>query len=161
METRKDYEIAREELSSEFQISGVKAERSTPAFSTEPMAGSTDKKAWPHFSYTFTFSKNGRMLSEIYNVGADKSEENRGKLMGPAPRREKIPSCSEVLGCLCSEAVSAREASFEDWAEEFGYDSDSIKAKNVYDHCANLWHSLRKILTDEQIATFSQLSSRL
>ena len=43
------------------------------------------------------------------------------------------PKLTGVLDCLASDAASYENAtSFEDWANEFGYDTDSRKAEKTY-----------------------------
>ena len=50
---------------------------------------------------------------------------------GPAIARE--PSAADVLDCLASDAAGYESAgSFEDWASEYGYDTDSRKAERTY-----------------------------
>lgn len=45
------------------------------------------------------------------------------------------PATKDVMQCLLSEADVLNYSSFKDWADEFGYDSDSISAKQTYDAC--------------------------
>ena len=45
----------------------------------------------------------------------------------------KEPTAAEVLDCLASDASGIENArSFEDWASEYGYDTDSRKAERIY-----------------------------
>ena len=37
--------------------------------------------------------------------------------------------------CSLSDALGAKDSSFEDFCSEFGYSDDSIKASNVYEKC--------------------------
>jgi len=51
--------------------------------------------------------------------------------MGAAHTSE--PTASDVLDCLASDASSYKNANgFEDWAGEYGYDTDSRKAEKTY-----------------------------
>lgn len=44
-----------------------------------------------------------------------------------------VPDLRDVLDCLASEAAGYENArTFEDWAEEYGYDTDSRKAERTY-----------------------------
>ena len=45
------------------------------------------------------------------------------------------PQPQDVLNCLLLDADVLNYASFEDWADSFGYDPDSIKALNTYNQC--------------------------
>ena len=45
----------------------------------------------------------------------------------------KPPTLADVLDCLASDASGVENAkSFEDWASEYGYDTDSRKAEKTY-----------------------------
>lgn len=45
------------------------------------------------------------------------------------------PTPDAILYALISDADVLNYSDFEDWAENFGYDSDSIKALKVYQDC--------------------------
>lgn len=60
----------------------------------------------------------------------------------------KRPELKEVLNCLFLDS-SACEACFQDWCSEFGYDTDSIKAKSIYDACLENAFKLKKALGDK------------
>ena len=47
--------------------------------------------------------------------------------------------------------------SFEDWASEYGYDSDSRKAEAVYRACDNIGRTLAQKLTKEEIDILREL----
>lgn len=64
------------------------------------------------------------------------------------------PTAREVLYSLLSEAVDAHENSFSGWCANLGYSDDSIKAKAVYDLCADRWHQLSAVFG---YAAFAQL----
>ena len=50
--------------------------------------------------------------------------------------RPNVPTLTDVLYCLVSDANSIEySVGFEDWASELGYDTDSIKAKAMFDQC--------------------------
>lgn len=53
--------------------------------------------------------------------------------MGPALCRE--PEAVEVLDCLISDSRGVVDEGFEDWADNYGYDSDSRKAERTYLVC--------------------------
>jgi hypothetical protein len=68
--------------------------------------------------------------------------------MGPALTGE--PEAAEVLDSLASDASSFENAAgFEDWASEFGYDTDSRKAERVWDQTEAQTLSLRRFLGDK------------
>lgn len=59
--------------------------------------------------------------------------------------RVKQPKIEDVLHCLISDS-DASEYCFEDWCDNFGYDSDSISARKIYDECLENYHKLKKAL---------------
>jgi hypothetical protein len=67
--------------------------------------------------------------------------------MGPALSHE--PTAREVLSCLIDDAASAEYArSFEEWADELGFDPDSRKAERTYRAVERQSAQLRRFLGD-------------
>jgi len=66
--------------------------------------------------------------------------------MGQAHTDE--PDAAEVLSCLLSDA-SACDQSFEEWASELGYETDSRKAERVYNMCVKQGEKLKLLLGDD------------
>ena len=56
------------------------------------------------------------------------------------------PTAEEVLDCLLSEAYVLDYDSFEDWANDFGFNSDSIKAQDTFHHIRKQSKNLIKLL---------------
>jgi hypothetical protein len=63
--------------------------------------------------------------------------------MGPALESE--PSAADVLACLVSD-VYAGEQTFEDFAYDMGFDTDSRKAEATWRACAKLAPRVRRFL---------------
>jgi hypothetical protein len=59
----------------------------------------------------------------------------------------KDPTAYDVLYCLIADA-SGIDSGFEDWAREFGYDTDSRKAEGIYKTIQDNTKKLRKFLAD-------------
>ncbi len=60
------------------------------------------------------------------------------------------PQLDEVLDCLASDAASIQDgASFEDWAADLGYDTDSRKAERTYQAVKDQAEKLRALLGDD------------
>lgn len=79
-----------------------------------------------------------------------------------AKAKEKYrPDLVDVLGCLLSDASALDHSSFEDWANEFGYDTDSRKAARTYNACVQTGVELREILGIDRFNTLRDLGSRL
>lgn len=61
------------------------------------------------------------------------------------------PTAAEVLECLIDDATGYRNAnSFEDWAENYGYDTDSRAAYRIFEACRRISERLDKFLTPEE-----------
>lgn len=60
---------------------------------------------------------------------------------------KKSPTLAEVLDCLASDASGVDNArSFEDWASEYGYDTDSRKTERTYQICKKQAQELKALL---------------
>ena len=60
---------------------------------------------------------------------------------------KKSPTLADVLACLASDASGVDNArSFEDWASEYGYDTDSRKAEKTYNICVQQAQELKALL---------------
>lgn len=91
-------------------------------FEAHPTSGNPNMQDMPagsrHYVCRFGHEKLPYALSTYYS-------------MGPALERE--PTAEEVLDCLASDAAGWENASgFEDWAGEYGYDTDSRRAERIY-----------------------------
>ena len=60
------------------------------------------------------------------------------------------PKTAEVLDCLASDANGYDNAqSFEDWAGDYGFDTDSRKAERTYKAMAKSADKIRRLLGDD------------
>lgn len=57
----------------------------------------------------------------------------------------KPPKLEEILYCLFLDS-EAHDESFENWCDNLGYNTDSIKAKKSYETCVETYFKLRKAL---------------
>ena len=73
---------------------------------------------------------------------------NQGKYQaGPFITKQlPAPSADDVLECLIIDASVLDYACFEDWAADFGYEEDSIKAEKTYRQCLETALTLRKMI---------------
>ena len=62
------------------------------------------------------------------------------------PRKLPAPKLIDVLYCLVSDASVLDCATFEDWADELGYDTDSRKAEKISDECLKNALALRQYI---------------
>jgi hypothetical protein len=58
------------------------------------------------------------------------------------------PALYEVLYCLSMDAGAIDYASFEEWAEDFGYDTDSRAGEKIYRECLRIALELRAMIGD-------------
>lgn len=56
------------------------------------------------------------------------------------------PELNEVLDCLASDAAGVNGRSFEEWANDYGFDPDSIKAHEIYRACRRTSKNLSRLL---------------
>ncbi len=70
---------------------------------------------------------------------------------------------AEVLAGLCRDGQDASGQSFESWAGDYGYDTDSRKAEDVYRACQKAGDDARKLLSHAPGAVdkLAELASRL
>ncbi|MEK7499295.1 MAG: hypothetical protein AAB649_01675 [Patescibacteria group bacterium] len=60
------------------------------------------------------------------------------------------PSAADVLSCLLSDTSGYDfNDSFEDWCSEYGYDTDSRRAKDIYEKCRKISVKLHRLLDDD------------
>lgn len=65
--------------------------------------------------------------------------------MGPA--HTEPPDFEDLLGCLASDAAGIENNdSFEQWAGDYGYDTDSRKAEEIYNTCQEQAENLKSFL---------------
>lgn len=78
-----------------------------------------------------------------------------------APGAPILPSTRDVLSSFLLDAGALDYASFAEWASEYGYDSDSIKAREAYDYCLTTALALRAALGNDTLEELRQLANEL
>lgn len=132
----------------------------------------------PSLNWRVTFSRNGRTLETDYMQGIghlpgyDHSRKDvdyrryithvveTGNALPPLRDPGKVsrshhvdtPTLADVLHCLLIDAEAIDTGSFEEWAENYGYDTDSRKAEGIYRACLEIGLNLCAILGDELIS---------
>ena len=67
----------------------------------------------------------------------------------------KPPTLHEILYCLLSDSDAIDCACFEDWADSYGYETDSRKAEAIYKACLAIGLKLRQLIDiDEAMRHF-------
>jgi hypothetical protein len=94
--------------------------------------------------------------SVYYTAGGDPEVTPQREIVGdktPKTQYKKInPATLDVLYCLVSDAEAGDFASFEEWAESFGFDSDSRRAESAYRDCLATYLKLRAAIGDDGLA---------
>lgn len=70
------------------------------------------------------------------------------------------PSPAEVLASMAQDGAALLQT-FEDWASEYGYDTDSREAERTYNACADCGRNLRKLLSAADIDKLAEWAGRL
>ena len=66
------------------------------------------------------------------------------------------PTQAGVLYCLLSDADGA-DQNFYDWCSDYGYNTDSLSDRNVYNACCETLNKVRKIFTHSQREALREL----
>ena len=77
-----------------------------------------------------------------------------------AKHQKVSPNPAEVLASAAREGQDA-DQSFESWCSDFGYDTDSMKARACYDACTEDGKKARRVLGAENARKFAELSAQL
>jgi hypothetical protein len=115
---------------------------------------SKDGKPWAHFLWRCTLTRSDARagkLEQEYRMGlahvhtTRRAMESLGieKKTAPTP-----PKAEDVIDSLIMDA-SAIGQTFDDWASEFGYDTDSRQAEKVFHECQDAGARLLKFLGRE------------
>jgi hypothetical protein len=112
------------------------------------LIGETMRDAWKADQWKISFKRGKQELEEMYYTGIGLRKLRKNAIpFGTGSRNsiayaewEKVnklpvkPSSASVLYSLLSDA-RAIDDSFENWSSEYGYDSDSLKAFDIYRQC--------------------------
>lgn len=101
------------------------------------LVGPTKRDNWECDAWRVTFGK----FTTDYFTGIG----HRKAFIKHQEKRPVAPCAAAVLYSLMLDA-EACETSYQDWCDNFGYESDSIKALNAYRACEAIGQELRKTL---------------
>ena len=149
MTEKPDYEVAAEALKTRWDELHLDAAIQASRDSFGAVHVQKDEDGWEHRAFVVLISsplKPGLMFSLNWKQGT-------GIKGNPKPW--------EVLARHCSDGMDAASMTFEDWAENYGYDTDSRKAEALYFDCQTALRHVRNILSSADIEVFANLSSRL
>jgi hypothetical protein len=102
---------------------------------------------WPHFLWRCEIRTMKGAISIEYKMGLGHIFKARNTWDVDKP---KSPTLEAVLHSLVLDS-EAREMSFNDWCDSFGYDNDSIKALGMYQDCCESAKKLNAVYTREEI----------
>lgn len=116
---------------------------------------SDQRAAGVEFDY---FTGTGLRKPVEWKHGAPGYDNGRQPLLGTllyeqwmTSAKPEAPHAADVLRCLTDD-VQACHMSFNDWADTYGYDTDSRKAFKIYEACQESGDKLKKVFTHAQIA---------
>lgn len=141
----------------------VKVDITCTGFSSEPLQAGTEP--WEHDSWEVrVFRPESRVFTTAYHTGI-----GHRVALKPVPKEVTAyprtlhavkwrqdwvkPHPPEVAGVFDSfiRDGEACNQSFEDWADEFGYDKDSRSAEKIYEACKEIGFKMRKLFTHAEI----------
>ena len=102
-----------------------------------------------------TFTDNNPNMTDSANMNHFKSTLRMGKrqmtiIFSQGYGIQGEPTAASVLDCLASDAAGVENArSFEDWCGDYGYDTDSRKAENIFKACEKQAEKLKNFLGDD------------
>lgn len=187
LDNRPEYEIAQENCSSLFVELGIACEISKPfpmvldtwpciAYDMTFIKGNARFKVEYHLgvghvkypntnsllSYRLTLDEEACLRTKQRNPSANmKDKQLEASLAVKLATIQKVqPVPSEVLATVAREGLEVMQQDFEEWASNLGFDSDSIKAKGIYDTCTENYRKLLKILNHEQVEKFADYASQ-
>jgi hypothetical protein len=96
------------------------------------------------------YPKSGKLtISDIediqYALKTGKVHKHVGNSYLPSGKPIPAPDPANVVSSLILDAGAADYAKFEDWAADFGYESDSIKALRIFEACRNTALDLNRV----------------
>ena len=95
-----------------------------------------------------------RRIKQDYKVSVNLAHQLRQNEKENA--KPTVPHIAGILHSLTLDS-SANDYSFNDWCDNFGYESDSIKALNNYQACCNTAKELSKLFTSGELIVLSEL----
>ena len=71
------------------------------------------------------------------------------------------PKAADVFYAICRDYEARDYQSFEDWANAYGYDTDSRRAERTYNACLGIAQQMHRVLGHEIVATLTELTNDL
>ena len=114
----------------------------------------------PAYEKPFKF-KSGKIDHWKTDTAIDSEIEN-GRTFETFGKQHRInpPSSGELLRCLLVDVSCVLYSDFESFCAEFGYDSDSRKAKNIFKECKKTMKNLVKVFTYSELEDLISLANQ-
>lgn len=94
-----------------------------------------------------------RKIYGRFYEGLSTSEKNSLNRLINKEKEKATPGAYDVLACL----VTSDPGIFDDFCNEFGYDSDSVKAFNIYRAVQEQYRDLCRVFTQEQLEELGEI----
>lgn len=119
------------------------------------LVGPTKRDNWECDAWRVSF---GNFSTDYYTGTGRRKLPNGFKKDNPLGIKPKpvAPCAADVLYSLMIDA-EACDQSYQDWCDNFGYDSDSIKALNTYRACEEIGRNLRKVFDHATLESFRNI----
>lgn len=131
--------------------------------------GEVTRDKWQSDSWRVTFKRNGKSFSIDYFTGLG-LRKMKPRAIEPTSNKKSIhyhawaqinivPVKPDATGVLYSLFVDSQalDMSFDNWASDYGYDSDSIKAITIYQQCCKIAKEMQVVFTRKDIESFNEL----
>lgn len=109
---------------------------------------------------------NGRPAMNVLDHDAILHETETGRAARTIPTlsaaisgKPILPDPEDVIACIALDASAIDYPSFESWAEDCGYDTDSRKAEATYRECLSHALALRTAIGDDELRKLRDLAS--
>lgn len=105
-----------------------------------------------HAQYRITFSKDGKTDLVIDSFTQSLMNSNLCQRWNELYQEgEMVLALPPSAYCVLAGLTKHDPKTFEDFCAEFGYDDDSIKAKEVFEAVDKEWHRVNRFFTPEQL----------
>ncbi|MFA5378876.1 MAG: hypothetical protein WC455_24195 [Dehalococcoidia bacterium] len=114
--------------------------------------GKVQDKDWPHFLWNVVITQKDGFWTVPYKTGLGLVKKK--PCLGVAVPSEPVPTTpttADIMHSLLLDADAA-DQSFNEWCDNYGYDTDSMKAFKTYQTCCEEAVNLKKTFTREQLA---------
>lgn len=108
------------------------------------------------FNFLVSLSSTGNTKHSFHFSQSHKKPMQRGYqeyLRDLLKVQNQYPDLFSLLNSLTMDA-SALDNTFDDWCNEYGYDSDSIKAKTIYDLCIKQAIECKSLFDAEEVQAY-------